>query len=123
MQFSSVVLLQSDTTIAQLLVTSLSRSSFSVRTVHSLDDLRASMVKHRTDVAILDLEVASLKALQRLCHEFPHTSVVGTHRLANEELWAAALRAGAVDVCPADDAKAVLAAALRNTVPLQKTAA
>ena len=123
MQFSSVVLLQSDTRIAQLLVTSLSSSYFSVRAVHSLDDLRASMIKHHTDVAILDLEVASIKALQRLCREFPHTSMVGTHRLANEELWASALRAGAVDVCPADDANAVLAAALRNTVPLHKAAA
>lgn len=123
MQFSSVVLLQRDTRIARSLITSLSSAFVSVHAVHSLDDLRASMVKHRTDVAILDLEVASLKALQRLCHEFPHTSVVGTHRLADEELWASALRAGAVDVCPADDAKAVLAAALRNTVPLHKAAA
>ncbi len=123
MQFSSVVLLQSDTRIAQSLVTSLSSSYFTVHTVRSLDDLRTSMVKHHTDVAILDLEVASLKALQCLCREFPHTSMVGTHRLADEELWASALRAGAVDVCPADDANAVLAAALRNTVPLHKAAA
>jgi len=104
-------------------VTSLSSSYFTVHTVHSLDDLRASMVKHRTDVAILDLEVASIKALQRLCREFPHTSMVGTHRLADEELWASALRAGAVDVCPADDTGAVLAAALRNTVTVHKAAA
>ncbi len=94
-----------------------------MHTVHSLDDLRASMVKHHADVAILDLEVASIKALERLCREFPHTSMVGTHRLANEELWASALRAGAVDVCPADDANAVVSAALRNTVPLHKAAA
>lgn len=123
MQISSVVLLQSDTRIAQSLITSLSSAFVSVHAVHSLDDLRASMVKHRTNVAILDLEVASLKALQRLCQEFPQTSVVGTHRLADEELWASALRAGAVDVCPANDARAVLAAALRNTVPLHKSAA
>ena len=123
MQFSSVVLLQSDTRIAQSLITSLSRAFVSVHAVHSLDDLRASMVKHRTTVAILDLEVASLKALQRLCREFPQTSVVGTHRLADEELWASALRAGAVDVCSADDPQSVLAAAVRNIVPLHKAAA
>jgi hypothetical protein len=47
---------------------------------------------------------------------------VCTYRLPDEELWIAALEAGASDVCPADDVQNVLSSALRS-VAIAKSAA
>ncbi len=123
MQFSSVVLLQGDPRIAQSLVASLCDSFFSVRAVRSLDEVRASIVKHHAEIVILDMEMASLSDVQRLCREFPEAAVVCTHRLADEEMWTSALNAGASDICPPADTKAVLLAALRNASSLHNAAA
>ena len=83
---SSVVLLQSDPGIAQSLTTSLLSSFRSVHVAGSTDELRASILKHRARVVILDMEMASLPEVERLSHEFPGLSVVCTHRLADEEI-------------------------------------
>jgi hypothetical protein len=40
---------------------------------------------------------------------------VCTHRIPDEEMWMAALSAGACDVCPADDVNNVLSSILRST--------
>lgn len=123
MYFSSVVLLQSDSQIAQSLVASLCNLFFSVRAVRSLDELRAGVVKHHAEIVILDMEIASFTDVQRLCREFPGLSIVCTHRLADDEMWTSALNAGAADVCPPHDTKAVLLAALRNATSLHNAAA
>jgi hypothetical protein len=39
---------------------------------------------------------------------------VCTHRVADEEMWAAALNAGASDMCPAFDTKAIVLSAERS---------
>jgi DNA-binding NarL/FixJ family response regulator len=123
MQYSSVVVLQSDPISAQMIVASLCDSYFFVRAVPTLDELRASIIRHRADVAILDMEIASLKALQRLCREFPQVMMLCTHRVADEHLWASALRAGASDVCPPTGVKAVLDAARHQATSLHPAAA
>ncbi len=105
------------------MVTSLSESFFSVRAVRTLDELRASVVKHRAEIVILDMELVPVEGVQRLCRDFPRASVVCTHRLADEEMWTSALGAGAADVCPPTDIKAILMAALRNAPSLQNAAA
>lgn len=112
MQQFDVVLLQSDSRVAQLLVSALSPAVGSVREVHSLGELRNSIAKHRAEVAILDIEKASLSEVQGLAREFPAACIVCTHRCADEEMWAAALNAGAADVCPASDTRAIVRAAL-----------
>jgi DNA-binding NarL/FixJ family response regulator len=123
MQFSSVVVFQSDAGVAQSLVASLCNSFFSVRAVHSMDELRASIIKQRAEIVIVDMEAISLSGVQHLCREFPRASVVCTHRLADEEMWTSALNAGAADICPPNDTKAVLMAALRNAASLHHAAA
>jgi DNA-binding NarL/FixJ family response regulator len=112
MQQFDVVLLQSDFRVAQSLVSALWPTVGSVREVNSLGELRTSIAKHRAEVAILDLEKASISDVQYLAQEFPGACIVCTHRCADEEMWAAALNAGASDVCPADDTQAILRAAL-----------
>jgi DNA-binding NtrC family response regulator len=113
MEYSSVVLLQGDSGMSQSLVASLCNCFHSVRAVRSVDELRGSIAKNRADVVILDIEKAPLPDVERLSHEFPEICIVCTHRLADEEMWTAALNAGAVDIYPSDDTQGILTAAMR----------
>jgi|SRR5579863_2915760 DNA-binding NtrC family response regulator len=122
MQQFEVVLLQSDPRVAESLVSILTQSLGSVHEVNSVGELRRTIAKHRAKVAILDMEKASLSEVHHLAEEFPAASIVCTHRCADEEMWAAALNAGAVDVCTANDARAIIRAA-RDSKPQQHKAA
>src|ERR1700686_4959471 len=114
MQPLNVVLLQSDARVAQSLVSALANTFSSVRQVQSLGDLRTSIAKHRAGIAILDMEAASMSDVEHLSREFPTACIVCTHRLADEDLWAAAVNAGAVDVCPPSDPRGILRTALQS---------
>lgn len=116
MQSLTVVLLQGDAGVAKSLASALSHAFSSVQQVQSLAELRNRIAKHRADVAVLDIETASLSEVEHLSHDFPGASIVCTHRVADEEMWAAALQAGAADVCPADDIPSIVRAALGNAV-------
>jgi DNA-binding NtrC family response regulator len=123
MQPLNVVLLQSDSRVAESLVSALASSSTSVRQVKSLGELRNSIEMHVAGIAILDMEAASISDVEHLSREFPKARIVCTHRLADEDMWAAALNAGAADVCPPSDTRGILRAALGNTVMNQSAAA
>lgn len=115
MQPLNVVLLQSDPGAAQSLASALSNSFRSVQQVHSLGELHTHVARHRTGVVIVDMEAVSIPEVKHLTREFPHTSVVCTHRLADEELWTAAMDAGAADVCPPSDTRGIIRAALHTS--------
>ncbi|HLW88157.1 MAG TPA: hypothetical protein VKR57_06660 [Terriglobales bacterium] len=112
MQSLTVVLLQGDAGVAQSLISALSQAFSSVQQVRSVTELRNRMAKHRADVAILDIEAAPLPEVEHLSHDFPGACIVCTHRVADEEMWAAGLQAGATDVCPATDIASIVRAAL-----------
>jgi DNA-binding NarL/FixJ family response regulator len=114
MQPLNVVLLQSDSRAAQSLVSALANTFGAVHQVQSLGELRASIAKHRARIAILDMEAASISDIEHLSREFPKACIVCTHRLADEDLWTAALNAGAVDVYPPSDTRGILRTALQN---------
>jgi DNA-binding NtrC family response regulator len=114
MQPLNVVLLQSDSRIAQSLVSALANTFSSVRQVQSLGELRSSIAKHRVGIAILDMETASISDVEHLSREFPNACIVCTHRLADEDMWTAAVNAGAADVCPPTDTLGIVRTALRN---------
>jgi DNA-binding NtrC family response regulator len=114
MQPLNVVLLQSDSRVAQSLVAALANSCSSVRQVESLSELRSNIAKHRAGIAIVDMEAASISDVEHLSREFPKACIVCTHRLADEDMWTAAVSAGAADVCPPSDTRCILRAALRN---------
>ena len=109
-----VVLLQSDSGVAQSLVSALTNRFDSVHLARSLSELRSGITRHRAGVAILDLEQASLSDLKSLSSDFPGAFIVCTHRCADEEMWAAALNAGAFDVYPSSDTSGIVRAALGN---------
>jgi DNA-binding NarL/FixJ family response regulator len=100
------------------------RSSFhSVQPVKSVDELRTSIAKHQAAVAILDMEIASISDVEHLAREFPGVCFVCTHRLADEAMWAAALSAGAADICLSNDLTGILTAAARQPSPAHPVAA
>jgi len=114
MKSLTVVLLQGDARVAQSLASALSQNFSSVQQVQSLGELRKRIVKNRAEVAILDLEAASLSEVEHLAQDFSGVCIVCTHRVADEEMWAQALQAGAADVCPVDDIQGIVRAALGN---------
>jgi DNA-binding NtrC family response regulator len=123
MQPLNVVLLQSDSRTAQSLVSALANTFGAVHQVQSLGELRTSIAKHRARIAILDMEAASISDLEHLSREFPKACIVCTHRLADEDMWTAALNAGAVDVCPPSDTRGILRTALQNVALTQHATA
>lgn len=119
----SVVVFESDTRVAQSLAGGLSTHFHSVLMTRSGAELRERVIRNRPAVVIVDLEHSRLTDVRNLRDDFPTLPIVCTHRLPDEELWIAAMEAGASDVCPADDVQNVLTSALRNVAISESTAA
>src|SRR5438034_652556 len=79
--------------------------------------------KLQADVAIVDIERASISDVHRLSSEFPGVGIVCTHRLADEEMWTEALSAGAADICPSNDTRSIITAAKRSAGMMHSAAA
>ena len=112
----SVVVAQSNSKTGESLAKSLYNHFRTVNLVIDVDALRHAIPRHRADVAVVDLELASVKQVQELTQEFPGTTIVCTHRLADEKMWTAALTAGAADCCYSSDVRAIVLAAT-HTAP------
>ena len=110
----SVVLLAHDPKVAQSLAGGLRAHFHAVHITDSRDELREKVAKSRPGAIILDIENARLADVASLHRDFPALPIVCTHRIPDEEMWMAALEAGAVDVCPADDVNNVLSSVLRS---------
>ncbi|MGH9524609.1 MAG: hypothetical protein ACRD3E_18970 [Terriglobales bacterium] len=110
----NVVIASRDTSVASHLAESLNGQFRSVSVAHSLDEVRQAIPRHRAQVAIVDLETADLAQVKEICSEFGHTYVVCTHRIPDEEMWAEALAAGAIDCCHNADVAGIMDAVRRN---------
>ena len=110
----NVVIASRDARIASHLAESLNQHCRSVSVANSLDEVRHAIAKVRAQVAIVDLETADLKQVRDLCTEFGQTQVVCTHRIPDEEMWAEALSAGAIDCCHNADVAGIMDAVRRN---------
>ncbi len=107
----SVVVYQCNHQNAESLAKSLHNHFRLVNVARDLDELRRAIPRHRADVAIVDLEQAGLEDIRQLSQEFSGTSIVCTHRLADERMWVQALAAGALDCCAGSDIRAIVLAA------------
>ena len=107
----SVVVAQSDAKTADFLARSLYNHFRVVNKAGDLNELMHSIPQHRADVAIVDLELAGIEQVQQLRSQFAGTTIVCTHRLADEKMWAEALAAGAADCCHTSDVRAIVLAA------------
>ncbi|MFI5112115.1 MAG: hypothetical protein ACHP9S_04790 [Terriglobales bacterium] len=110
MQSLSVVIANRDSQAASQLAASLHAYFRNVSVARSLDEVRHAIPMHRAQFAILDLELASVEDVERLVREFNHTSIVCTHRIPDDEMWAAALAAGAIDFCQTADVDSIVQA-------------
>jgi DNA-binding NarL/FixJ family response regulator len=119
----SVVVLESDSRVARSLAGGLSSHFHSIHMTRSGAELRERVARNRPAVVIFDLEHSRLTDVRTLHDDFPSLPIVCTHRVPDEELWIAAMEAGASDVCRADDVQNVLTSALRNVAIAQRTAA
>ena len=123
MQSLNVVVASSNSKAAAQLAASLNPHFRTVSVARSLDEMRHAIPRHRAQLAIVDLELASVADVERLTHEFNHTSIVCTHRIPDEEMWASVLAAGAIDCCPIDDAEGIMQAVDRNVKQARSNAA
>jgi DNA-binding response OmpR family regulator len=119
----SVVVLQKDPAIAQSLAAGLRSLFQSVHVAGSDRELRDLIAQNLPEVAVLDVEGLQFTDVEKLHQDFPLLSILCTHRVPDEEMWMAALEAGAVDVCPSYDVEAILASILRSVALAQGTAA
>jgi len=95
----SVVLYQNDPRTAQTLAVSLSQHFNSVYLAGTCQEVRPAVARHRAEAVVLDLETSGPDEVMHLHREFPDLCIVGTHRLADDKLWAEALSLGASDIC------------------------
>jgi|SRR5271165_5408072 len=110
----NIVLLQSDPRTMQSLHAQLGSHFRSVREARSFGDMRDSIASRNAEIVILDIEIAPLTEVQRLSHDFPEVQIVCNHRLADDQMWTAALNAGAADCCVSSDPRSILEAAQRS---------
>ena len=122
MQPLNVVVASSDSQAAAQLAASLNPHFRTVSVARSLDEIRHAIPKHRAQLAIVDMELASVEDVRRLTREFGHTSIVCTHRIPDEEMWASVLAAGAIDCCSTDDPAGIVETVSRN-VRMARTSA
>jgi DNA-binding NarL/FixJ family response regulator len=117
-----VVVLEKDPRVALSLAGGL-RPRFVVHLTQSREELREHVVSNNPDAVVLNIEHGRLADVASLHHDFPELPIVCTHRVPDEEMWMAALDAGASDVCPADDAEKVLTSVLRSVAVSRGAAA
>jgi DNA-binding response OmpR family regulator len=113
----SVVLLARDPKTAQSLAGGLGNHFHSVVLANSRDELREKVAKNRPQAVVLEVEHIRLSDVTNLHQDFPALPIVCTHRVPDEELWMAALEAGASDMCASDDVQDVLRSVLRSVNP------
>jgi DNA-binding NtrC family response regulator len=117
----SIVVLEKDPRIARSLAGGL-RPHFSVHVTQSREELREKLAKNHPEAVVLNIEYWRLTDVENLHRDFPELPIVCTHRIPDEEMWMAALEAGASDVCPADDVENVLTS-VRRSMALSRGAA
>jgi len=117
----SVIVLETDPRLAQSLAGGLGLH-FLVHLTSSREELRDQLANNRPQAVVLNIEYSRLADVQSLRRDFPALPIVCTHRVPDEEMWTAAMDAGASDVCPVDDIENVLTS-VRRSMALCRTAA
>src|SRR5437870_570687 len=107
-QRPTAIIAQSDRVSAAELAAALQPHCQKVHVTQSQDELRFAVPKHRADIVIADLETFDLARVRELRSQFGSVQIVCTHRLADEELWAQTLEAGADDCCDSRDIGGIL---------------
>lgn len=118
----SVVLVERDPKLGRHLAAALS-PHFTVQLIQSREELHDRLATKHPEAVVLNIEHWRLSDVENLHQEFPALPIVCTHRIPDDEMWMAALEAGASDVCPADDVDNVLTSVLRSMAQSRGAAA
>jgi DNA-binding NtrC family response regulator len=106
----TVVIAQSDPTIAMELANCLHAHFARVAVAESAMDLRTMLQRHEARVAVLDMELVDAEAVHQLARRFEDLTIICTHRAPDEPMWLAALNAGAAEFCHPQDIRSILRA-------------
>ena len=106
----TVVIAQNDPTIALALANDLHAYFARVTVADSIMELRTLLARHEARVAVLDLELVNVDEVNQLARSFGDLTIVCTHRSPDEQMWMAALNAGAVEFCHPQDIRSILRA-------------
>jgi DNA-binding NtrC family response regulator len=109
MRTYTVLVAENDAVVARFLASSLDLHFRSVKTVSNRQDLHSAVPRLRVDAVIADLETVTLADVASLSRDY-RLPVICTHRVPDDELWAAALGAGATDLCGSSDVEAIVRA-------------
>ncbi len=120
---TSIVVLESDPKTAQSLAGGLRSHFHSVYLTRSRDEMRDKVAQNRPEAVVFDIESSRLTDVANLHNDFPALPIVCTHRVPDEEMWMAALQAGASDVCAATDVENVLTSVLRSVTVARRATA
>jgi DNA-binding NtrC family response regulator len=118
----TIVVLEKDPSVVRSLAVGL-RPHFSVHVSRSREELRNNVVVNNPEAVVIDLEFWRMTEVESLHRDFPTLPIVCTHRVPDEEMWMAALEAGASDVCPTDDVAAALSSLLHHVALARNAAA
>jgi DNA-binding NtrC family response regulator len=104
------------------LTSALGREFDNVRAAFSFEQAGATVREAVPDAVIVDLETLRWSELRLLTRELA-LPVICTHRVPDEEMWTAALDAGALDVCPDSDTAEIVSAIRRHILARRSAAA
>lgn len=79
-----------------------------VAVAQNAKELRELLERHEARVAIIDLETVDIQEVRELSELFGDLVIVCTHRSPDEQMWTAALNAGAVEFCHPHDVRSIL---------------
>jgi DNA-binding response OmpR family regulator len=104
----TVVIAQSDSAVARELAENLHAHFPRVAVAQTTKELRTLLMRHEARLAVLDLEMVGLQDVHNLSALFGDLVIVCTHRTPDEQMWMAALDAGAVEFCHPLDLRSIL---------------
>ena len=108
-----ILIAQNDRFIANRVAHGLAAHFPRVAVVENVADPSTVKQFHRARVAVLDLELFTVDSVKAIALQFCNLIIVCTHRSPDEQMWIAALNAGAVEVCHPSDIQSILRAARR----------
>lgn len=119
----TILIANSDRQRSALLAKGLREHARNVVITDDARGLQNAVPKHRPDVVVADLETINYETVAELRKAFAHVNVVCTHRVPDEQMWAAALEAGASDCCCVADVDDIVRAALGQPYRVRRQAA
>jgi DNA-binding NtrC family response regulator len=119
---AAILIVEHDPATADMLARRLDDQFRSVRMVRSLNELASALHGQHVDAVVADLELVAMDEIAEISRKL-HLPVICTHRVPDEQMWTAALEAGALDVCASSDVSGIISSLYRNVEAARPNAA